>query len=126
MSGNKGTIFVADDHEGIRDLIVDLIPSGYNIEQFPTGDGLGKRLEGDVNNLKLVITDNDMGPGKTGVQVIREYAPGNPQVPFLLYCTPPNQEIRDIIQLPNVSYSPKLTSLPELRVTINGLLEKSL
>ena len=76
---NKGTILIADDEEGCREVIKNFFDSGfpgYSIEEFNDGNLLKNRLEKELqnpNDVKLLITDNQM-PGITGGELINEYA----------------------------------------------------
>jgi len=77
--GKKRKILIADDDEENRELVnvftKKLFPE-YELELFEEGASLRKRLEGLVgkeNNVKLVLTDNQM-PGYEGSELIKEYS----------------------------------------------------
>lgn len=68
-------ILLADDTESIIEIQKDLLRrfSGYEIEAFSDGASLKGRLERDVGDVVLVVTDNEM-PGANGSKIIAEYA----------------------------------------------------
>lgn len=83
-------ILLADDVEFLRKLYRDIVSStfpNYEVELFQNGDSLAGRLERDVNNIALILTDNNMPPGPTGSEIIRKYAKCpkfNGTIPFIL------------------------------------------
>lgn len=84
----RNTILYAENHDYSRNLFIEILKeefSDYNIESFPDGIQLKNRLEEDVNNIALVITDNDM-PGPHGFELIKNYAKRKSldRVPFIL------------------------------------------
>ena len=77
-------ILLADDTEILRDFqrtILKKFP-GYEIEEFEDGSSLKSRLEGKVEDVSLVVTDNEM-PGVNGSEIISEYAKKS-KFPFVL------------------------------------------
>lgn len=85
---NKGTILYADDEPRIRDLVAAILETDFPshvIEVFADGSSLEKRLMQGTENVKLVVTDNDM-PGIIGSEIIKKYSkkPGLEQIPFVL------------------------------------------
>jgi DNA-binding NtrC family response regulator len=83
-------ILFAEDEEIIRDMckvmINDKFPD-YEVETFPNGNSLAERLEKDVSNVLLVLTDNSMPPGPRGSEIIHKYARDVKfrDIPFILY-----------------------------------------
>ncbi len=69
-------ILLAEDDERLRNLfekiIQDTFPD-YGVESFSDGDSLNKRLKEDVEDVRLIVTDNQM-PGMIGSEIIRQYA----------------------------------------------------
>ncbi|MBI4116656.1 response regulator [Candidatus Pacearchaeota archaeon] len=80
----RNTILLADDTEIIRELQRTILGrfSEYEIEEFSNGNSLRNRLEGKIEDVSLVVTDNDM-PGSKGSEIIAEYA-GKSKFPFVL------------------------------------------
>ena len=81
-------ILLAEDNKCLRDLFEDIINESfpdYEVESFSEGVSLAKRLQGDVNDVKLVVTDNTM-PGIYGSEIISLYAqkPKFKDIPFIL------------------------------------------
>lgn len=69
-------ILIADDDESLRTInrmIVKRDFPDYEIEEFKDGTLLAGRLEQDVSNVCLVLTDNSM-PGVNGSEIIKKYA----------------------------------------------------
>ena len=82
-------ILIADDSKDQRDLHKDFLGeefSKFELEFFEDGTSLEERLNGNVNDVKLVITDNNM-PRITGIEIIKRYstAPKFSEIPFILY-----------------------------------------
>ena len=85
---NKGIILYADDDSGTRDIVKKLIEfdfPAYITEFFGDGSSLEERLMKGTENVKLVVTDNEM-PGITGSAIIRKYSkePGFENIRFVL------------------------------------------
>ena len=89
MTEKSGKILYAEDSETLRAvclmLFAKLLPD-YEIECFEDGTSLEKRLNNGLENVKLVLTDNDM-PGATGSSIIMNYAqrPEFGNLPFILF-----------------------------------------
>lgn len=70
-------ILLADDDESVRSmqkiLLARSLGQEYKIEEFKDGGSLKNRLERDVGDVVLVVTDNEM-PGANGSEIIAEYA----------------------------------------------------
>ena len=90
---NKGIILYADDDFGTRDIVKKLIEfdfPAYITEFFGDGSSLEERLMKGTENVKLVVTDNEMpgitGLGITGSAIIRKYSkePGFENIQFVL------------------------------------------
>ncbi len=81
-------ILFADDDDSIRNLMFNLFKnhfSDYKIEAFPDGISLDSRLEKNISDVCLVLTDNSM-PGIDGGEIIRKYAknPSFDKISFIL------------------------------------------
>jgi len=81
-------ILLADDDESVMNLYMSIIHnnfSDYFLESFLNGNALIERLERDVSDVALVLTDNSM-PGFTGSEIIRKYARDIrfERIPFIL------------------------------------------
>ncbi len=87
---NKGNkILIADDSEVMRDLHRDALGEKFpkfGLEFFENGNSLEERLNGNVDDVKLVITDHNMS-GITGMEIIKKYStmPKFNEIPFILY-----------------------------------------
>jgi DNA-binding NtrC family response regulator len=82
-------ILLSDDDEAIRTLYQQLLRdrfTDYGVEVLTDGDSLVGRLEKEVDNVAVVITDNSMPPGPAGSEVIKRYARGSKfgKIPFIL------------------------------------------
>ncbi|MCK4552657.1 response regulator [Candidatus Pacearchaeota archaeon] len=87
MEKNKLIIY-AEDVKSLRDMAGDffkeLLPD-YDIELYEDGTSLDGRLEKDVKNVGIVLTDNEM-PGINGNEIIKRYSrkEGFENIPFIL------------------------------------------
>ena len=86
---NKGTILYADDELSMRKLMGIVFENyfpNHAIEVFENGTSLENRLTNGIENVRLVLTDNQM-PGITGSEIIRRYSQKEAfnGVPFVLY-----------------------------------------
>ena len=87
MEKNKLIIY-AEDVKSLRDMAGDffkeLLPD-YDIELYEDGTSLDGRLEKDVKNVGIVLTDNEM-PGINGTEIIKRYSrkEGFENIPFIL------------------------------------------
>ena len=85
MERNK--ILYAEDNDSIRNLTIESLEKfeDYNIESFLDGTSLKNRLEKDISDVALVITDNQM-PGYDGFSIIQDYARKEKfeKIPFIL------------------------------------------
>ena len=87
---NKGIILVADDDPSLiktTEMLIDMGFPGFKIEPFEDGTSLEERLNQDVSDVRLVITDNTM-PGPNGSEIIKSYAGRLEQIPFILHYSP--------------------------------------
>jgi DNA-binding NtrC family response regulator len=88
MTEGKGKILFADDDYAPRLIFGTLLRnnfSDFDIEEFKDGTSLEKRLNENIEGVKVVITDNSM-PGINGSEIITKYAkkPGYENVNFIL------------------------------------------
>jgi len=85
MERNK--ILYAEDNDYMRNLIIEFLEKfeDYNIESFLEGTSFKNRLEKDVSDVALVITDNQM-PGYDGFSIIKDYSRKKKfeKIPFIL------------------------------------------
>ena len=89
-------ILLADDESINRDIFEAIIKcnfSDYEVQAFPDGASLVRRLEEDASDVRLVVTDNSM-PKITGSEIIEKYAraPKFKKIPFML-CYGGDEEI---------------------------------
>lgn len=84
----KNKILYAEDDDAIRNLTLEFLEKfeDYNVESFLEGISLKNRLEKDVSEVALVITDNQM-PGSNGFSLIKDYAKKEKfeKIPFILF-----------------------------------------
>jgi len=77
----NGIIIYADDKEYLRDFyrgIHKRMFEGYKPEFYKSGEDVIKRLEElavNGNGRGVIILDNDMKPGLSGGELIKEYSP---------------------------------------------------
>jgi DNA-binding NtrC family response regulator len=78
-------ILIADDVDSVRKITLLMLKhhfKDYEIETFEDGSSLNGRLEKDVSDVSLIVTDNSM-PGMKGSEIISKYA-GKLNIPFIL------------------------------------------
>ena len=96
------------------------------LETFNDGNSLERRLSGNLDGVSLVFTDNQM-PGKTGGEIIREYARRKEfeGVPFILFYA--GEPIIGKVAVENgaFAYLDKGSSLDELKGVIKQALDLS-
>src|SRR3990170_4839600 len=84
MTRNK--ILIADDEDSMRDIeeitLEENFPQ-FEVESFKDGTSLEDRLKRGVDDVKLIITDNQM-PGPNGGGLIAKYAGRYSEVKFIL------------------------------------------
>lgn len=85
----KNKILIADDNEDIRNLTSLILQSDFpqfEVESFEDGTSLENRLNGNTDDVKLVIIDNEM-PGIYGSEIIKRYATRLrfKNIPFIFY-----------------------------------------
>jgi DNA-binding NtrC family response regulator len=76
MTNEKKTILIAEDSEPMRIIIKRILQKDFpqfQIESFEDGTSLESRLNKEINDVALVVTDNRM-PGITGFEIIKKYA----------------------------------------------------
>ena len=89
MKAKKGVILHADDNEGHRRIVrmvLDQLSEDYDLTQLNSGKSLEDFLNNGIRDVRLIISDNKMPPGKTGLQLILDYASKEPflYIPFIL------------------------------------------
>lgn len=125
---NKGTILYADDEPSIRNLMKIILGSefpNHHIEVFEDGSSLERRLTNGIENVRLVLTDNQM-PGITGREIIRKYAKqsGFEQIPFVLCYAGDGSIGRSLVDEGYASaYLRKPVGLSDLKNTLKNVLE---
>ena len=87
MPRNK--ILYAENYEGMRNLVKISLEEefpDYYIETHNDGISLSQRLEQDVSDVALVVTDNQM-PGYSGSRITKDYSrrEGLKEIPFILF-----------------------------------------
>ena len=88
MTDEENKILIADDDGMQRDLHHSLFEfrfPEFDLEFFAEGSSLENRLNTNLNDVRLVITDNHM-PGITGSEIIQKYAKKLEfsKIPFIL------------------------------------------
>ncbi len=84
----RNIILYAEDNDGTRELLSEILEEefiNYKIESKSSGTQLEKRLEKNVSDVALVITDNFM-PGIDGSCIIEKYSRKKEfeEIPFIL------------------------------------------
>lgn len=80
---DKKSILIAEDEESLREMnryfVSELlgefnVEGDYQIEEFSHGRVLANRLERNVGDVALVISDNNCGAGPSGSQIVEQYS----------------------------------------------------
>jgi len=82
-------ILYAEDNQAVRKCVEEILKtefSDYDIETHNDGISLSRRLNEDVSDIALVVTDNQM-PGYSGYKIIKDYARREnlKEIPFVLF-----------------------------------------
>ena len=124
-------IWIADDEEDVRCLQKDLLEYGfpdYNTELFASGTDIQTHLEkilsGKIDSPNLLICDNTMMPGLTGLEIIREYA-SKMHFPIILHSACDESVMLDALACGAHSYLPKPTNMDKYFSAVRNALEKS-
>lgn len=89
MTEKLGKILYAENDQMLRTVCLMLFERtfpDYEIESLKDGTSLERKLNDGIENVKLVLTDNNM-PGINGSDIIRNYAqkPGFENLPFIIF-----------------------------------------
>ncbi len=118
-----GSVLFADDCETLREFVKIIlneeIPE-YNIETFESGEKLLSRLEKNIEDVKLVIVDNQMPPGISGIDIIK-YHKYKGKIPFILYTSDDNGIGEEAVKH-NASYVKKSSDETELLTIVKEAL----
>ena len=117
------SVLFADDSEILREYIKIILNEeipGYNIETFESGEKLLSRLAKSIKDVKLVIVDNNMPPGISGINIIKNYEYKN-KIPFILYTS--DKDIWEEAVKHNVLYVKKSSNEEELLTIIKEALK---
>ena len=81
----KEKVFIIDDRESILSLLkIFLLQEGYDVTTaFSYYDAMAKMA---ITDFDLVLTDIELGHGKTGIDILQEVKRTNPICPVIL-CT---------------------------------------
>ena len=117
------SVLFADDSEILREYIKIILNEeipGYNIETFESGEKLLSRLAKSIKDVKLVIVDNNMPPGISGINIIKNYEYKN-KIPFILYTS--DKDIWEEAVKHNVLYVKKSSNEEELLTVVKESLK---
>ena len=128
MTDEKNKIIIADDSKDQRDLHKYFVPDeflGFDLEFFEDGTSLEKRLNGNTDNVRLVITDDKM-PGITGSEIIKKYATRLKfrEIPFILYYRGDEEIGKEAVENGAFGYSLKTGDIENYLRTINRALNR--
>ncbi len=86
-------IIVVDDEQMFRDLLKEHLTSlGHNVASFPSADSaLSELCQSD--DVDIVISDIEMPPGISGIELAERLAAQRPQLPVILNTG--NSNLRD-------------------------------
>jgi len=126
MTRNK--ILCAEDYKPLRDYIKISLEEGFpdfHIEIHKDGNSLKNRLEQDVSDVALVVTDNKM-PGYSGLSIIRDYARREnlKEIPFILFYGDDERLGKQAVEEGAFGYVLKGADLEELIKTIKKALNQ--
>lgn len=130
MTGTqRNKIIVADDDEFARETVRRVIERKFpdlEIELFKDGSSLESRLNGEIENVRLVFTDNTM-PGVTGSELIKRYSlnPEFRRIPFILHYGGDEDIGKQAVSDGGFGYLLKPSSLVTLSDMINKALSHS-
>ena len=125
---DKEIILYADDEPSMGKLVACILEidfPAHTLEVFRDGSSLEERLMKGTENVRLVVTDNDM-PGIIGSEIIKKYAkkPGFEQIPFVL-CYAGNISLGESLVNEGYafSYLEKPFGIKDLRRTLKNALD---
>ncbi len=123
----RNRILAADDYQGIMEAYKIMFELGFPenpLETFNNGSSLVKRLDENLTDLKVVLTDNQM-PGINGSEIIENYARNSQfkDVRFILATGDGIEMGQKALKDGAYGYLIKPTSLEEFTKMINGALK---
>ena len=128
MTDRRTILYAEDDNmvRGTYQLVFRKLFPDNSLETFNDGASLENRLAGNLDDVALVVTDNEM-LGKTGGRIIKEYARREEfrQIPFVLFYA--GEPIIGKVAVENgaFAYVDKGSDIEEIRATIKRALEHS-
>jgi DNA-binding NtrC family response regulator len=123
-------ILYAEDDSLLREIfITGVVPNFPGMEVVPieSGRALEDVLSKGVEDLRLVVTDNTMPPGSTGLEIIEKYAraPGFEKIPFVLYYGGEERIGESAISAGALAYLNKPCSIDSIIGVVKHALESS-
>lgn len=122
------TILYAEDTPEGRKVGIEFLQialPNHNIISVVSGNALEEKLNDDIGDLRVVITDNSILPGPNGSEIIREYAQreGFEHIPFILYYAGDGSTGEMLAkEYDNVFYLPKSAGLQYFKEFLKGVL----
>ena len=79
-------IIIAEDDAQTRTLLKSMLEDEFQnpIETCSSGNELEKRIQERYSDVGVFIIDNQMHPGKTGLEIIHKYSDKKDMAPFVL------------------------------------------
>ncbi len=125
---SEGIILFADDDAQILEIHQKNLNKhfpNYQIECFSDGNSLKKRLEGKLDGVKVVLTDNNM-PGISGREIIaycfekKEFE----NISFILFSTCDDDIVEEVEDKYRAKYLPKNVDICYLVEVVKQAVEK--
>lgn len=117
-------IIVIDDEQQIANLVSGMVERlGYKSKTFYDSNEAVSSYKGDSKNVLFVITDLSM-KGFTGVDVINQVMDINPKESILVITGFIKENVRHLMQSPNVEILSKPFSIRELKEKIDLCISK--
>ena len=97
-------IVVVDDEEMLAVFIKDFLQCyGYSVEAFTDASQAFNKIESDVGDIDLLITDQSM-PNMSGLELIEKVRNINSNLPIILYSGFNDVEFKGNLENYNISY----------------------
>jgi DNA-binding NtrC family response regulator len=121
----SGRVLIVEDEAGIRLALTGLLRrEGYEVVQCERGADALALLEAEA--FDFVLTDLALGPGPSGLDVLRLARQGQPETPVVMITAHGNEKIAvEAMKLGADDYVPKPFDNDEIRLVVRRALERT-